>query len=272
MSESQKIKLTPLPDPNLQYYFAFQTWNQHTYHAERPHIHDSYEVYINVSGDVAFLVNNSLYPVKKGDVIVTRPGDMHICVYQSDSAHACFCLWLQCPDNSPLLNFVHQKDFTNFIRYSEDTKRELLRLLYRLKDAQEAMREPARTAYLFRLLTLFSEGEQTELENTALPEDMQRVLDYINDNFIQIRSIADIVNATHVSGSTLNRWFRAHLQLSPHKYLEALKLSFAQRLLLDGKSVTDVCNSSGFTDCSRFISIFKSKFGTTPLQYQKHHE
>lgn len=105
-----------------------------------------------------------------------------------------------------------------------------------------------------------------------IPEDMQRVLDYINDNFIQIRSIADIVNATHVSGSTLNRWFRAHLQLSPHKYLEALKLSFAQRLLLDGKSVTDVCNSSGFTDCSRFISIFKSKFGTTPLQYQKHHE
>lgn len=272
MSESQKIILTPLPDPNLQYYFAYQTWDKSTYRAERPHIHDSYEVYINVSGNVAFLVDNSLYPVQKGDVIVTRPGDMHICVYQNDEPHECFCLWLQCPENSPLLGFVRKHDFTNFIRYSDDTKRELLRLLYRLKDAQDTKREPARTAYLFRVLTLFAEGAQTELENTALPEDMQDVLNYINENYTQLRSITDIVNATHISGSTLNRWFRAHLQLSPHKYVEALKLSLAQRLLLDGKSVTEACNRSGFTDCSRFISVFKNKFGLTPLQYQKHHK
>ena len=47
---------------------------------------------------------------------------------------------------------------------------------------------------------------------------------------------------------------------------------FAAKLLLEGKSVTEVCGSSGFPDCSRFISVFKNKFGQTPLQYQKHHE
>lgn len=272
MSESQEIMLTPFPDPNLQYHFAYQTWKGLSQRNEKPHIHASYEIYVNVTGDVAFLVNNSLYPVQKGDVIVTRPGDVHICVYQTDMEHACFCFWLQCPEQSPLISFTKRDDFANLIRYSDDTKRELLRLLYRLKDAVESNREPARTAYLFRLLTLFAEGEQTESEHTALPTDMQRVLDYINDHYTQLHCVEDIAHATHVSGSTLNRWFRAHLQLSPHKYVEALKLAHAQRLLIDGVSVTETCNRSGFSDCSRFISIFKSKFGQTPLQYQKHHE
>lgn len=272
MSESQKILLKLFPDPNLQYHFSYQTWSGLSQRNEKPHIHDSYEIYVNVSGDVAFLVNNSLYPVQKGDVIVTRPGDVHICVYQTDIEHACFCLWLQCPDDSPLIAFAKGADFTNLICYSEDTKRELLRLLYRLKDAEETHREPARTAYLFRLLTLFAEGEQTEPEHTTLPSDMQRVLDYINDHYTQLHCVEDIVKSTHVSGSTLNRWFRTYLQLSPHKYVEALKLSYAQRLLIEGVSVTETCNRSGFSDCSRFISIFKNKFGQTPLQYQKHHE
>ena len=272
MSESQKVKLIPFPDPNLQYYFDYQIYGSKANKNEKPHIHDSYEIYVNISGDVAFLVNNSLYPLQKGDVVVTRPGDVHICVYQADTEHTCFCFWLQCPEDSPLIAFAKRKNFSNFIRYSDDTKRELLRLLFRLKDAQETNREPARTAYLFRLLTLFAEGTQTELEYAVLPTGMQHVLDYINENFTQLHCVEDIVRATHVSGSTLNRWFRANLRLSPHKYVEALKLSYAQRLLLEGKSVTEACSGSGFSDCSRFICVFKNKFGQTPLQYQKHHE
>lgn len=272
MSESQNIALSALPVPELDYCFNHQMAHNPQNGSEKPHIHDSYEIYVNVSGDVAFLVNNRLYPVKKGDVIVSRPGDVHLCVYQSNAVHERFCFWLNCSENSPLLAFTRRKDFANFIHYSDDTRRELLRLMYRLKDAQAEEREPARTAYLFRLLTLFNEGEQTEREQPLLPQNLQKILDHINENFTQIHCVEDIVNATHISSSTLNRWFRTYLQLSPHKYLEALKLSHAQKLLLEGKTVTEVCNHSGFTDCSRFIAIFKNKFGETPLQYQKRRE
>lgn len=269
MSEAQNIMLTPWPVPQFRYCFSHQQCTNQLDGPEKPHIHDSYEIYVNVTGDVAFLVNNRLYPVQKGDVIVTRPGDVHICVYQTEAQHERFCFWFDCPEDSPLLGFIHQKDFSNFIRFSDDTRRELLRLLYRLKTAEAEGREPARTACVFRLLTLFSEGEQTDMERPALPKSMQQVLDFINANFANLHCMEDIADATHISGSTLNRWFRTYLQLSPHKYVEALKLSYAQRLLLEGRSVTDVCNCSGFTDCSRFIAVFKNKFGLTPLQYQK---
>lgn len=271
MSESQNIVLSSWPAPQFQYCFSYQQGSCHADGTEKPHIHDCYEFYINVSGDVAFLVNNRLYPVKKGDVIVSRPGDVHICIYQSPARHERFCFWLQCSEDSPLLAFTCRKEFSNFLHFSDDTRRELLRLLYRLKDAEEHCREPARSAYIFRLLTLFNEGEQTEPEQPALPNSIQQVLDHINANFTQMHCVEDIITAVHISSSTLNRWFRTYLQLSPHKYLEALKLSFAQRLLLEGRSVTDACICSGFTDCSRFIAVFKNRFGQTPLQYQKHH-
>ena len=272
MSESQNIQLSSWPMPQLQYCFSHQNDAGHGDGQEKPHIHDSYEIYVNVSGDVAFLVNNRLYPVSKGDVIVSRPGDVHICVYQTPQPHERFCFWMSCPEESALLAFIRRKDFSNFIHFSGDTRRELLRLLYRLKDAERSSREPARTAYLFRFLTLLNEGEQTELEHPTLPVRMQEVLDYIHSSYTQLHGIADIAAATHISGSTLNRWFRSYLQLSPHKYVEALKLSYAQKLLLEGCSVTEVCDRSGFSDCSRFIAVFKTKFGETPLQYQTRRE
>lgn len=269
MRESQNIVLIPCPIPGFDYRFSHQLQQGEYAAQENPHIHDSYEFYINVSGDVDFLVNHRLYPVESGDVIVSRPGDVHLCLSKDPFEHERFCLWLGCPADSPLVAFTGRAGFSNLIHFREDVRRELLRLLYRLKDAEMACREPARTAYLFRILTLFSEGIQTEAERPVLPEAMQQVLDHIHSCYTNLHGVEDIARATHISGSTLNRWFRKYLQLSPRKYVEALKLSYAQKLLLEGHSVTEVCSRAGFTDCSRFIAVFKAKFQQTPLQYQK---
>ena len=272
MSEFQDIGLSPLPVPQFQFYYSYLDAIRSPNDPEKPHIHSNYEFYIHVSGDVSFLVNNRLYPVSPGDVIISRPGDVHLCVCQEAVQHARYCCWISCPEDSPLLDFIHRPDFSNILHFSESTRKELLRLFHRLRDAEAQGRQIARTAYLFRVLTILSEGTHMEPEVPALPTAMQQVLDYIRENFTALHCVEDIAHNCHISSSTLNRWFRSYLQLSPHKYVEALKLSLAQRLLLEGKSVTEVCNRAGFTDCSRFIAIFKAKFGRTPLQYQKQRE
>lgn len=275
MSKTQEIeqhKMITFPNPNLQYCIEYQLHDAIRDRNIKLHIHDCYEIYVNISGDVDFLVNNNLYAIQKGDVVITRPGEVHMCINHDESEHTRFCFWFQCQESSPLLAFVKKKDFNHFIRYSKGTKEELLQLFYQLKDAEDANLEPERTIYLFRLLTLFAEGIRAKPERSGLPAGMQIVLDYINESFTQIHCVDDVVRATHISAPTLNRWFRTNLQLSPRKYIEALKLSFAQRLLLEGKSVTEACNSAGFSDYSRFISVFKNEFTQTPLQYQKHHK
>ena len=79
----------------------------------------------------------------------------------------------------------------------------------------------------------------------------------------------DIIKNRFISAATLNRRFRKYVRLSPKKFLESKKLSYAAKLLSDGASVTDACLASGFSDCSHFIALFKKQFGKTPFKYKK---
>ena len=92
---------------------------------------------------------------------------------------------------------------------------------------------------------------------------------YIDNNLVEIGGISDVAKAFFIAESTLYRMFHTELGISFNKYLESQRLALAERYLRADRSVTDSCFLSGFTDCSRFISKFKDKFGTTPLKYKK---
>ncbi len=272
MSQSQNIELHKLQIPEFQYHFEYQTrqYRPRDPASEPPHIHDSLEIYVNISGDVSFLVNDKLYPVQKGDVIISKPGQVHICISNKMQLHENFCFWVSCDETSPLFSFTAQKDFQSFYRFGDKKREELLDILYQFNAAETNRHELTRTYCFFRLLTFLSEAKNKRTpEHPAMSGNMQEILEHIHNHFLDIRNIQDIADATHLSCSTLNRLFRKNLQVSPHKYVEALKLSYAQKLLLEGSSVTDACDRSGFSDCSRFICIFRQRFGQTPLQYQK---
>ena len=51
------------------------------------HFHPECEIYINLSGKVAFEVENHIYPVSRGSVIITRPFEYHHCIYRSQKRH-----------------------------------------------------------------------------------------------------------------------------------------------------------------------------------------
>ena len=45
------------------------------------HIHDLCEIYVNLSGNVSFVVERNLYKILPGDIIITKPYEYHHCVY-----------------------------------------------------------------------------------------------------------------------------------------------------------------------------------------------
>ena len=56
------------------------------------HIHNKCEIYINLTGNVAFMVENRIYPIKSGDIIITRPYEAHHCIYYSTDEHDHYCI------------------------------------------------------------------------------------------------------------------------------------------------------------------------------------
>ena len=45
------------------------------------HIHGYLEIFFNLSKDVSFLVNDTVYPVAKGEILINRPNDVHVCIF-----------------------------------------------------------------------------------------------------------------------------------------------------------------------------------------------
>ena len=238
--------------------------------ADPLHIHNYLEIFLNVSSDISFLVNNNLYPVPEGDAVLSRPGDIHMGIFHKAAVQEHICIWIDTDFTSPLFSFLRKEDFCPLFSFDVQTKKQLQSLAFSLLDiCKKEGSELEKASYLLRILTIFETKTPHYTRQAEIPEPLQSILDDIHENFSEIRSVNDILISHFVSSATLTRWFRKYLHSSPREYLESVKLANAAVLLSNGHSVTDACMRSGFSDCSHFIVLFKKKFGETPLKYKK---
>lgn len=235
--------------------------------ADPMHIHAYAEIFFNIAGDISFLVNNRLYPVGVGDVVISRAKEVHVCVYHKPCLREQYCLWIDAEADSPLLEFLQRENFCPLLSFGLGTQAKLRELLGLMVQGNQI----EKTAYLLQILLLLGKKQQSPEQEAPLPQAMQAILDDIRGNFAQIRRVSDLARDHYISPATLNRWFRKFLHTSAREYLETQKLSNAAKLLSDGATVTEACRQSGFSDCSQFIALFKRKFGETPLRYKRNY-
>ena len=234
------------------------------------HIHGYLEIFFNVSKDVSFFVNDTLYRVSRYDAVVSKVNDVHMCVYNSSDEYEYFCLWIDADFTSPMFSFLKHRNTLPLLSFKEQEGERVIAALNSLWKLYRAESDRVElTLGLYRVLMLMNEIDCEESFKITLPKEMQNIIDDIRENCEYIYSVNDILKNHFVSSSTLSRWFRTYLCTSPHEYLESQKLARALELLLKGASVTEACMKAGFSDSSHFIVRFKRKFGETPMRYVK---
>ena len=269
--------LPPLKDDYItiqNFRFAMKYSDEYQYHndpeAESVHLHNCLEIFVNISSDISFFVNNNLYSVPVGDAVVSMPNDIHGGIFNTSGVHEFICIWIDAQLESPLFSFLRHDCFHPLFSFSHENKELLHSLAFKLWDASSKNHsELEKMSLLFQILMMFQEENTHHTERTVIPDTLQKILDNINENFPTIHSVNDILKDHFISSATLTRWFRRYLGTTPKEYLKSIRLSDAALLLSKGVSVTDACFQSGFSDCSHFIVLFKKKFLTTPLKYKK---
>ena len=241
---------------------------------DQAHIHgDAYEIYLNVSGDVSFFMGSKLYPVKRGDIVFTKAGDVHFCVYHSACKHTHYCLWFDYPKTSALAALLpaFEENLPRFFSLPSEDKEHILQLFEQFQTAETEKDSLSSSVCFLQILEFLHRRISGACikNHKELPNDLQAVLNDIDKNFTHIQSIGELLKNHFISSATLNRRFQKYLHVSPQKFLTAKKLAYAKRLLSENASVTDAYLKSGFSDYSRFISLFKKKFAITPLQFKR---
>lgn len=267
-------QIDKMKDPLLGVRFVIERSNRYQHpgdpEADPLHVHNYLEIFINISSDVSFLVNNKLYSVPYGDAVICCPNDIHMGVFHKSAVQEHVCIWIEADFSSPVFSFLRKPDFCPLFCFDEQSKTYLHSLVFSLLDMYDREGgELEKLSSLLLILSVFEKKNNADTFQENVPVEMQKILSDIHENFCDIHSVNDILSSHFVSSSTLTRWFRKYLKISPKEHLESVKLSNAAVLLEKGYSVTDACMLSGFSDCSHFISLFKKKYGETPFRYKK---
>lgn len=103
-------------------------------------------------------------------------------------------------------------------------------------------------------------------------ERLRAAVDYIQRNYHENISLADLSAQTYLSVSYLSRSFPKYLGISFIGYLTQVRLVHASSLLKGGNTVTEIAYECGFASASSLIDAFKQHYGMTPGQYRRSHE
>lgn len=250
------------------------------------HQHDFYEIYFFISGNVEYSVEGKIYEMKKGDVLLINPLELHQPRISPDQAdYERIVLWInkdflfslssndtslsQCFDNT---NPGH----TNLLRLSYSAGEQLSLMLF------ELIREQSSTDYaadlscraiLLRILVelnriFLSYKESHETKNNLSPFILS-VLDFINQHYCEKLSLSSIANEFFVSKYYLSHTFNSVVGTSVHRYIILKRLIHAKQMLASGIKPTTVAANCGFNDYAGFYRAFTGEYGITPAQYSK---
>ena len=217
-------------------------------------------------------MENKLYPLRRGDVIVARPGEYHHCVYHSDALHALYWILFDTSGNDALLAslFAHIGRHGNLISPVEKDRERLIVLCERLLLSPPSA--IAGYADFFELLSLIANADQpAEHTEMAIPHELIAILEYIDAHLADELTLEVLAKIAYTSPSTLERRFSKFFGMRTAQFIRRRRLSTAALLLERGYSVLQAGEAVGYTDNSHFIKRFCEYTGMTPLRYKKKH-
>ena len=124
---------------------------------------------------------------------------------------------------------------------------------------------------LLECLALRIAGARAPLEGaeTLAFATYQQCRRYIEQRFLQLRTLEQIARECHVNNAYLCRLFRRYDNQSPYQYLLRLKMNFAaERLQESGALVKRVAEDTGFSDPFHFSRVFSSVLGLSPAAFR----
>lgn len=242
------------------------------------HNHDHPAIVYIISGSCTYKINDELYPVKKGDVIICNPGVLHGCTLSQDEEMFEFHIGLtdiRFENMAP--NFLISPDMVPVITMNR-YEQEFFKCYNEIVSEQER-HEPGTglilKALIMKLIVILLK-ETHSLDKTGVsclynPEYYDRtdlvssIISYINDRYASNISLEKIAKNMYLSPVYISRIFKEETGDSPINYLINVRLNKARALLSEGRlSISAIAKTVGYQDAYYFSKLYKKHFGCPP--------
>lgn len=237
-----------------------------------PHCHNHFEVYYLLDGERKYFIENSIYSVKPGDVVLIPAEALHKTTELSKGGHerilinvaedwvtedvrgcfSCHCLHIppaQRPEIEGIFRRIEQ-EYQHHDSFSGKLQRqalyELLVFLIRLKESRPS--------------AAISNREDTVIEKAA---------QYICEHYQEPLTLQTVAQEVSMSREYFSQRFKKMTGFGFCEYLNEIRIANAVKLLNTTQmTITEVAYSCGFNDSNYFATVFKKSKGMNPKKYQ----
>lgn len=115
----------------------------------------------------------------------------------------------------------------------------------------------------------YTTSDKSTIKSLKRVHQLKSAISLIREQYMNELSLEDLSQAAGMSSKYFCKFFSEMTGKTPIEYLNYYRIECAcEQLVLNDRSVTDVCMSCGFNDLSYFVKTFKRYKGTTPKQYK----
>ncbi len=247
--------------------------------------HDFLEIAYVLSGEGKYRIDDRIYDVREGDLVIINSGVMH---------QALFCPQVEVPTTEFFVGFSNIRISgcpANYMPLPNGecvlhTTGELSQRLFRLcssMEAENAVRRQGRyfmlKSYLIQMLLLVIR-EQCEpmerprgcdFETANRKYVVDKIVEYIEDHYNEKISLDQIAENMYLSPFYISRIFKSETGSAPIRRLINIRLEKAKELLEGGYqgSIQEVAAMVGYDDAYHFSKLFKKRYGVSPSQVRR---
>lgn len=98
---------------------------------------------------------------------------------------------------------------------------------------------------------------------------MGAIYKYIHANYNETTDVNTVAASVHLSTPAFCRYFKKQTNMTFTEFVNQYKITQAKTLLLQDKTISEVCYESGFESLSYFNKLFKKITGENPSVFKK---
>lgn len=237
------------------------------------HFHDLFEFYYLKKGTATYLINDKIYNLTKGDIVVIPPNTLHKTISSSEGERERILFYLDknfiMSDLKENLTFPTKPDI-----YHTDINPRIKTIFDDMLDEFSTLNNHIYLNTLIcELLILFQRAnksdEYRQKDNSS--GIISDVLSYITANFSDDLTLQKIAEHFFTNPSYLSRLFKQHTGFTFCSYLNNYRIQEANKFLSEtNKPITEIALECGFNSSNNFCKCYKKIMKITPLTYRKH--
>lgn len=234
-----------------------------------PNWHEQLELFYVMEGQADIQLDQEILSVREGDLVVANSNTLH----QGECTQPPYCGHLLILDVADFSKELAEKNniYVPLVRDDPVIKGYFQLILDEFKTKKLGYKALCRSViteilvYLSRHYVDYSQPNRDRGRQKKNRERLKSALWYIDENYRQPITVSQLAELACLSEDRFGHLFREAMGQSPLKYINAIRLRKAMRLLQTGDyTVTEVADAVGFQDYNHFGRLFRKFYGTTP--------